>query len=71
MTHKTFTGDRFIMLKIKRFLLAAVLAGVLGAGLPITSKADSPVVNDDAPAAHAGMGYELNVRPNGWSYPID
>lgn len=56
--------------KIQRFLLAAVLAGVLGAGLPITSKADSLVVNDETPAAYAGSGYELNVRPNGWYDPV-
>lgn len=57
--------------KIKRFLLVAVLAGVLGAGSPITSKADSLVVNDETPAAYAGSAYELNIRPNGWSNPID
>ena len=42
--------------KMQSFLLAALLAGVLGAGLPIASKAHSPVVNDETPAAYSDMG---------------
>ena len=59
--------------KIKRFLFAGLLLGVLAAGWPIASSPDTSTAGHDNQIAAAPFDVDGNfdARPQGWPNPID